>query len=122
MRDVMKCEQFIFEAAYMGEFGNEDLSRDAREHIYGCVSCRARFHRLRNEPRFHETESAASVGQRLHQRIEVAIAEAAQSARNTSWGRVGLQVALSLLILVGSIAGMAFQSHPTGTAAVYMRR
>lgn len=118
----MKCEQFIFEAAYAAEFSAEELSRNAREHLPACASCRAAFRRLRNEPQFHEMEAAASISQRLHQSIDVVIAERAARFARISWGRMGLQVALSLLILVGSFAGLAFQSHSTAAAPMVSRR
>jgi hypothetical protein len=119
----MKCEQFLFEAAYLTGGDPEDLGRDARNHLNECVSCFDQFQKLQNGECFKDTDSAALMAQRLHFALDAAIAEeAAKSLRNVSLVRLWPQVALSLLILVASIAGIAFQNHPTAPTPMYVRR
>jgi hypothetical protein len=126
----MKCEQFLFEASYLLEAGEDEdlvlgrnaLGKDALDHVQACASCRARFHRLRNEFHSIESEAPARTSQRLHQALDLVIAErAAQLERRAAFGRMSLQTALALIILAGSIAGITYQDHPTVTTPAYLR-
>jgi hypothetical protein len=120
----MRCEQFLFENAYVLESGSsENLRRDALDHMRACASCRAQFRQLRLDSRFIESEPPALVSQRLHQALDLAIADSsAQLEQRLSFARMWPQMALAVLILVGSIAGIAYQSHPTINPSIYARR
>jgi len=134
----MRCEQFLFEAAYLTEsleseelslglskegLSKEGLSKDALKHMRGCARCQVQLHRLRHGFHSIESESPALMSQRLHQALDQVIAEkSAQLERRASFGRMWAQVALASLILVGSIAGISYQNHPTAQPPVYARR
>ncbi len=99
------------------------MPQEALDHLRECVSCRAQFYRLGNGFSAIESESSAQMSGRLHHAIDLVIAEkSAQLARHASFGRIWLPAALALLILVGSIAGIAYQDHPTQTMPMYARR
>ena len=126
----MRCEQFLFEAAYLPESLESEelglglgLSKDALKHMRGCARCQVQLHRLRRGFHSIESESSALMSQRLHQALELAVVEkSAQLERRASFGRMWAQVALASLILVGSIAGISYQNHPTAQPPVYARR
>ncbi|HLJ30718.1 MAG TPA: hypothetical protein VKY85_28700 [Candidatus Angelobacter sp.] len=119
----MKCEQFLFEASYICDTSGEDMPQEALDHLRECISCRAQFHRLGNGFSSIESESSAQMSGRLHHAIDLMIAEKpARLERRASFGRMWLPAALALLILVGSIAGIAYQNHPTQTMPMYARR
>ncbi|HWZ42309.1 MAG TPA: hypothetical protein VNW97_02485 [Candidatus Saccharimonadales bacterium] len=128
----MRCEQFLFEAAYLPESADSEglgldlglgLGREALEHMRVCDSCHAQLRRLRHGFHSIESESLALMGQRLHRELDQVIAEkSAQLERRASFGKMWAQVALASLILVASIAGISYQSHPTVQPPIYARR
>ncbi|MBZ5521262.1 MAG: hypothetical protein LAP21_03290 [Acidobacteriia bacterium] len=120
----MKCEQFLFEASYLLESGDcEEPGRDALGHLRECASCRAQWNRFRNELHSVESEAPLLMSERLHQTIDMMIAEkAARLERPATFGRMWLQMSVALIVLVASIAGITYQSHPTDTTPVYARR
>jgi hypothetical protein len=118
----MKCEEFLFEGAY--ECGETvRLGKDALDHLRTCASCRAQFHNLRNGINAGNSESVALTSQRLHDAIAMAIVgESARFSPHASFGRAWLQLTLALLVLVGSMVGIAYQDHPSEVTPLYSRR
>ncbi len=120
----MQCERFLFEVSYQLESrGREALDQDMLKHLLDCPSCHAQFQRLWNEFCSSEWESSRLMSRRLHETLDQVIAaRAAQLERHASFGRLWLQTALVLIILVGSIVGVSYQDHPTATTPVYTHR
>jgi hypothetical protein len=114
----MNCEQFLFEASYLLESGEcGHLPSGVSRHLHQCSSCHARFHQLKQQSQSTKmAELAPLVSQRLHQTIDLLIGQRRPSPK--MW----LQMACTCLILVGSIVGIAYQSHPTATPPVFARR
>jgi hypothetical protein len=129
----MNCEQFLFEVSYLLESGAHDnVGPEISGHLRACSRCHARFEQLKQQYQSKETaELMPLVSQRLHQCIDLQI-------RNVQIGglqnddllvsqrlpspKMWLQMALTCLILVGSIVGIAYQDHPTATPPVFARR
>jgi hypothetical protein len=119
----MKCEQFLFEGSYVFESGDcERLGVDAQDHLRKCASCHAQFHQFRNGVHSLKSESLAPTRQRLHQAIGLVIAEESARFSPRSFGRVWVQMAMALLVLVGSIVSIAYQDHPSEVTPLYARR
>lgn len=121
----MKCEQFLFEVSYLLEPGGrqDPEEQDALSHLRECASCRAHWDRLRNGLSAGEAEVPLAASGRLHHSIDRMIAEkSAKVERRASFTAASLQISVAVLVLVASIAGIAYQDHPTTTPPVYARR
>jgi hypothetical protein len=134
----MNCEQFLFEVSYLLESGEYDnAGPDVSGHLRTCSRCHARFEQLKQQ--YHSREMAELtplMSQRLHQRLDLQINDlqirnvqinglqndALLVSQRLPSPKMWLQMALTCLILVGSIVGIAYQDHPTATPPVFARR
>jgi hypothetical protein len=129
----MNCEQFLFEVSYLLESGEYDnVGPDVSGHLRTCSRCQARFEQLKQQYHAMETaELTPLMSQRLHQRLDLQIRNVQISglqnddllvSQRLPSPKMWLQMALTCLILVGSIVGIAYQDHPTATPPVFARR
>jgi hypothetical protein len=129
----MNCEQFLFEVSYLLESGEYDnVGPDVSGHLRTCSRCQARFEQLKQQYYAMETaELTPLMSQRLHQRLDLQIRNVQISglqnddllvSQRLPSPKMWLQMALTCLILVGSIVGIAYQDHPTATPPVFARR
>src|SRR5258708_22259556 len=129
----MNCEQFLFEVSYLLESGEYDnVGSDISGHLRTCSRCHARFEQLKQQYHSKETaELTPLMSQRLHQSIDLQISDLQISdlqngdllvSQRLPSPKMWLQMALTCLILVGSIVGIAYQDHPTATPPVFARR
>ncbi len=129
----MNCEQFLFEVSYLVESGEYDnVGPDVSGHLRTCSPCRARFQQIREQYHSRETaELTPLMSERLHQRIDLQMSDLQINdlpnddlliSQRPLSPKMWLQMALTCLILVGSIVGIAYQNHPTATPPVFARR
>jgi hypothetical protein len=139
----MNCEQFLFEVSYLLESSEHDnAGSDVSIHLRTCSRCHARFEQLKQQYHSKETmQLTPLMSQRLHQRLDLQINDlqindlqindvqtnglendALLVSQRLPSPKMWLQMALTCLILVGSIVGIAYQDHPTATPPVFARR
>ncbi len=129
----MNCEQFLFEVSYLLESGEHDnVGPDISSHLRTCSLCHARYEQLKQQYYSKEAmELTPLMSQRLHQRLDLQIndlrsnsltSDALLVSQRPPSPKMWLQMALTCLILVGAIVGIAYQDHPTATPPVFARR
>ena len=111
----MTCEEFLFEVSYGLEANaDQDLGTEALAHIDTCRRCRIRFYELKRQS--EKPQFTPQMSQRLHHSLDLVMSTQSRSPK--MW----LQVALTCLVLIGSLLGIAYQNHPTATPPVFARR
>lgn len=122
---TMNCEQFIFETSYALEHGERAaLGGEVLRHLDECSSCRKFFEQSLLSDAGKEIKALSSaMSRRLHEAIEREIAaRPAAEIRRVPVGRLWLQIACASLVLIASIMGVAYGSHPEEPAQIYAHR